>query len=90
MSINNLGFPYCSATAAANLDIFRVIVPRVVVETLAIIASATLAEALATFRVIALKAPTVLEAKMVMTKSTTDSRSNQCSRPFLTLHCLCG
>ena len=65
----------CSATAVANLDTFLANAPRVAVETRVTIASAMLAEASATFRVTALKAPTVLEEKMVTTKSTTDSRS---------------
>jgi len=63
------------ATAVANLDTFLANAPRVAVETRVTIASAMLAEASATFRVTALKAPTVLEEKMVTTKSTTDSRS---------------
>ena len=65
----------CSATAVANPDTFLANAPRVAAETRVTIASAMLAEASATFRVTALKAPTVLEEKMVTTKSTTDSRS---------------
>ena len=59
----------------ANLDTSLVNAQRAAAVTRATIASATLAEASATSRGIALKALTVLEEKMVTTKSTTDSRS---------------
>jgi len=81
-------FYFASVTAAANLDTFLGTVLREVAAILAIIASATHAEASVTFRVIVLKAPVVVEAMMVTMKSTTDSRSIQCFRPLLALQCL--
>jgi len=63
------------ATAVANLDTFHVNARRVAAVIRATIVSATLAEASAISRGIALRALTVLEEKMVTTKSTTDSRS---------------